>query len=260
MARKRTPRVSASEHSRLAKLAGARIKSRHERILAAADGAPGGHWLADAPVFDYENEDPRLLREFRWHLSDALDKEDPAIWSIRRPVLDILAVPDDEENWPASELWRDHPDWMKAETLRAYFKPAIERLIEMAKDAGVDDVRPLLWLRRFLIGNGPFGADDRRRVLDLVDGLRLAVNAKSTGSPTARKGVRAHTSKLFPDGPLENTNLRDAIVHLDSRRPEGLTDLQILREFVGGDDSKAKKLAGLVRVARLRGKHNLPRR
>lgn len=85
--------------------------------------------------------------------------------------------------------------------------------------------------------------------------------AKKEQSSNTPEQVRANHFKLFPKGDLDDKELTDAIVKLQTERGNGKGDAEILRGITGeavGSDPKARRLAARIRRARKDGKTSLP--
>jgi len=69
--------------------------------------------------------------------------------------------------------------------------------------------------------------------------------------------VRANTSKLFPKGVPENSNIVDLVVRLDAARGTGCSEISIAREFFGeseGNDPKSRSHMSQIRRMRRKGR------
>ena len=100
-----------------------------------------------------------------------------------------------------------------------------------------------------------------RQLKDAGEGDNQAHGASETANKTANKTAnRANNKILFPKSLPENTDVRDLVLELQSKRPDGNSDTAIATAFFGGDREKARGKLAVIRTWINRGITTLEKR
>ena len=154
--------------------------------------------------------------------STAHYEEGRSYWTYKLPdgSEEVCEVPEDvNPAWFAREAWHRNPQGMKVETMRCWFRPALNRVQDLAEQHGFR-ANPLLWFRRYLWGGLKLTDIERRDLDDLVDMISRKVFGPKAVAPQAHA---ADSEEVRLDNPTKPLTPKEAcdLLGVDVARTPG---------------------------------------